>query len=121
MKPRDNRMYYISEHSNLRKNDDSLKEQQTKLYAVFDRQIVTDLSLRQLDKGHPSIVTCPSTTSAGGPVMQFENIWTSQKFKTPINYASLQQMIDLSIQKSNDIQVQQIGEEALEKLLEVRR
>jgi hypothetical protein len=69
MKPRDNKMYYISEHSNLRVNDERLAKRHTKSFAMFDHKIVTDDDR-------------PAASEHG-------NIWDSSRFKSPINYTTL--------------------------------
>lgn len=81
--PRDNKMYYLSEVTNLKAQDQDLKEMNTEKFAFFDHRIVTESTKVK------SIIT--------GTESQFTNIWSSEQFKGPINYQTLQNLINLSI------------------------
>lgn len=94
--PRDNQMYYLSEVTNLRAQDKSLKEIGTEKFSFFDHQIVTD--------------STKAKTLLSGTQSEFTNIWSSDQFKGPINYQALQDLINLSIQRNEESQIRAIGE-----------
>lgn len=82
MKPRDHAMYYLSEETNLRSHDEK-KLDKTRPYTLFDRQILSS----------------PTARIQSGKTLS-TSAWGESLTKGKVNYAALNQLLQISIQKN---------------------